>query len=212
MTRGTLITSAMALAMVCGTASAQISLSRHNFASSGWSGGEICKPCHIPHHANPSDGALWNHEMSSATYTLFDGSSGTSADFDARTRLCMGCHDGTVALDSFGGTTGTNFIGVAGNVGTDLSRDHPIGKDAQYPTSGTSSSFNIAVISSSGTSAKVGTSPNQLSVRAWVDGSGATKYVVSCGTCHNVHNRGNIPHMLYLTNASSALCLVCHIK
>ena len=210
---GTLLLGATALVTLCGTANAQIALSRHNFASTGWAGGEICKPCHIPHFAHPELGYLWNHAISSASYTLFDGSAGTSADFDRRTRLCLGCHDGTVALDSFGGTTGTNFIGPAGNVATDFRDDHPLGKEAVYPTSGTSSRFVVATISTTrpGT-ATIGPSGAQLSVREWVDGTGATVYVVACATCHNVHNSGNRPHMLNLSNASSALCLTCHIK
>lgn len=210
---GTLLLGATALATLCGTANAQIALSRHNFASTGWAGGEICKPCHIPHHGNPANGALWNHAMSSASYTLFEGGTGTSADFDARTRLCMGCHDGTVALDSFGGTTGTNFIGPAGLIGTDLQDDHPLGSEAKYPTSGTSSSFHVATINPARpTTATVGTSPNTLSVRQWADSTGATFYVVSCSSCHNVHNRNNVPHMLNFSNGTSALCLACHIK
>lgn len=203
----------LVVGLACSASFAQISVSRHNFSSYGWSGGEICKPCHTPHFAHPENGALWNHAMSSASYTLFDGSTGSSTDFDTRSRLCLGCHDGTVALDSFGGTTGINFIGPVGNLGVDFTNDHPVGKTGVYPTSGTSSSFNVATINTSRpTTATVGTSPNTLSVRQWIDATGATKYVVSCSSCHNVHNRGNYPHMLNFSNASSALCLTCHIK
>jgi predicted CXXCH cytochrome family protein len=45
-----------------------------------------------------------------------------------------------------------------------------------------------------------------------VDPNGATQYVVGCRTCHDPHNKSNIDHLLQFSNASSALCLTCHIK
>ena len=57
---------------------------------------EVCKPCHVPHHAPEYlNGPLWNHAVSS-----LPGLTGSS-------KLCMGCHDGVTAVDSYGGTTGT---------------------------------------------------------------------------------------------------------
>ncbi len=196
----------LALAGLSGAAFGQITNSAHDFSTYSWSGGEICKPCHTPHFANPAAGRLWNHALTTATYTMFDGTTGTQADMERESRLCLSCHDGTVALDSFGGKTGTNFIPGDAKIGTDLTDDHPIGKDAIYPT-GTSTSFNAQnashqVVSTWGT----------LRLKAWTDSAGATQYVVGCRTCHNVHNKGNFDHMLNFSNASSHLCLTCHIK
>ena len=184
----------------------QISNSRHNFSTTGWAGGEICKPCHTPHFAN-GQGELWNHAVSSANYTMYDGT-GTSADFDKVTKLCMGCHDGTVALDAFGGSSGTPGLAISSvaNLGTDLTNDHPIGKEAIYPT--TTSTY----MNPQNSSHKVVSAAGSLSLYAWVDSSGATQYVVGCKTCHDPHNRGNYGHMLRFSNASSQLCLTCHIK
>jgi hypothetical protein len=199
----------IALVGLAGTANAQITNSMHDFSSYAWSGGEICKPCHTPHFAQPStvSYALWNHDLTTATYTMFGGTSGTAiADLDSSSRLCLSCHDGTVALDSFGGASGTNYIPGGANLGTDLSNDHPIGSKAIYPT-GTSTSFNAQnashqVVSAWGT----------LRLRSWVDTTGTTQYVVGCKTCHNPHNAGNYGHMLNFSNASSHVCLTCHIK
>lgn len=197
-------------ALVCLTGSAfgQITNSKHDFSSYSWSGGEICKPCHTTHFANTAAGRLWNHTLSTATYTLFEGETGTSADLDRESRLCMSCHDGTVALDSFGGKTGTNFIPGGAKIGTDLTDDHPIGKDAIYPTT-TSTRFNPQ--STSHTIPVAGTT-SSLRLKSWTDAGGVEQYVVGCRTCHNVHNAGNFDHMLYVSNASSKLCLACHIK
>ena len=197
----------LAAVAMAGAAQGQISLSRHNFSSYGWSRGEICLPCHTPHKANVEVGFLWNHALTEATYEMHEGTGTAIADIDSRSRMCMSCHDGTVALDSFGGATGTNFIGPAGNIGTDLTDDHPIGSDAVYPLSGTSTGYQPTDASGS----RVGTGTQQLRLRSW-DDNGTIRYVVGCSTCHTVHNNGNFPHMLRFSNASSALCLTCHIK
>ncbi|CAG0960860.1 hypothetical protein PHYC_00718 [Phycisphaerales bacterium] len=191
-----------AIVALAGTnAFGQIGISRHNFSSYGWSGGEICKPCHTPHFATMAF-PLWNHDLTNATYTMHEGEGTAAANIDSRSRMCLGCHDGTVALDSFGGATGTNFIGPLGNVGIDLTDDHPIGSDAIYPTAA-STSFNPQDASH-----RVG----GLRLRSWINPSGVEEYVVGCSTCHAVHNTGNYGHMLRMSNASSALCLTCHIK
>lgn len=197
----------VALAGFASAANAQITNSDHDFSSFGWSGGEICKPCHTPHFANPTAGALWNHALTSATYTMFDGSTGTAvANIDSGSRLCMSCHDGTVALDSFGGTTGTNFIPGSANIGTDLTDDHPMGSDAIYPTA-TSTSFVAQDVNH-----RVPGTWGTLRLRSWTDTTGTVQYVVGCRTCHDPHNRGNFGHMLQFSNQASHLCLTCHIK
>jgi hypothetical protein len=196
----------LALAALTGAAQAQITNSAHDFSSYAWSGGEICRPCHTPHFANVAAGRLWNHALSTATYTMFEGEEGTSADLDRESRLCMGCHDGTVALDSFGGTTGTNYIPGGANIGTDLRNDHPIGKDAVYPTT-PSTRFNPQ-----NASHQVVSAWGSLRLKSWIDNTGAEKWVVGCRTCHNVHNAGNFTHMLNFSNQASHVCLTCHIK
>lgn len=106
--------------------------SKHDFTAQGWSGGQLCMVCHTPHHADTSvTGApLWNHQTTMATYTLY-----SSPTLDSKptqpthygSKLCLSCHDGTVALDSFGGKTGTTFISGNAKIGTDLRGTHPIG-------------------------------------------------------------------------------------
>ncbi|MBZ0172437.1 MAG: hypothetical protein K8E66_08665, partial [Phycisphaerales bacterium] len=124
------------LAFVAGmavAASGQIVGSGHDFSSMAWSDGEICKPCHTPHFAMPGILRLWNHELTTANYTLHAGAGTAVDDFDIRSRLCLSCHDGTVALDSFGGQNGSSFISVGQNLGTDFTDDHPVGSDGIYP-------------------------------------------------------------------------------
>lgn len=77
---------------------------------------------------------------------MYDGNSypagpddGTAA-FDKLSRLCMGCHDGTVALDSYGDLTGSIFITGHKLIGTDLTNDHRVGRDAPLPKAATATS------------------------------------------------------------------------
>src|SRR5678815_4935901 len=171
----------------------------HNFAAGGfgWADNEICKPCHTPHNAVAEDvsGAIWSHTLSQASYTLAGGVTLAQEDaLDPYSRLCMSCHDGTVALDAFVGGSATSFLGPANKnyIGTDLSNDHPVGNEAVYPLSNTSGSFQNTVAGRGGAPA-VGTSvpaqgKGQLPLRKATNG---TDYVVSCGTCHNPHGTGN---------------------
>ncbi len=187
------------------TASAQIVGSEHDFSSYAWSQGEICKPCHTPHFAMAGLPRLWNHELTTANYTMHAGAGTAVDDFDVQSRLCLSCHDGTVALDSFGGQTGTSFIPPGANLGTDFTDDHPVGSDAEYPPEPKPSWWDGAFVDAS-------TLPRAVSLREWTNPSGDVRDVVSCVTCHEPHNDGGYDHLLSTTNSASALCLTCHLK
>ncbi len=143
----------------------------HNLSTSGpgstraSAGGtsEICVFCHTPHNATLLDqgGAalrapLWNRRVpAGSTYTPYTSSSldaqaitdGFNAQPGGSSKLCLSCHDGTLAIGNvnvLGGQTnvtipmqGTGSGGVmpsgegtasgfTRNLGTDLSNDHPI--------------------------------------------------------------------------------------
>ena len=186
----------------------------HDFSGAGWADGEICKPCHTPHHAiddeEGSVGWLWNHQLTTATYTLY-GNAGTApagpdngdAAFDSRSRLCMSCHDGTVAIDSFGGQPGSIFITGDERIGTDLSDDHPVGVTALYPEQG-DAEFQAANDHKLGPNLEMKLYEMQIS-------AGNPQYVVGCTTCHTPHYAG-FDMQLRMDNSSSLMCLSCHIK
>ncbi len=157
---------------------------------------EVCRPCHTPHNSNTTVGYLWNHQLSTATWTL---NAGNPADLSTGSKLCLGCHDGTVALDSYGGATGSVFISGTARLGTDLSGSHPVA--VTYPT-GTrynqpDASGNIAdpVVTPAGQYA------------ALEDGK------VQCGSCHYAHgSRAPYGMFLRVDNTGSQLCMTCHIS
>jgi len=98
-----------------------ISITKHNLSSSGLgttqstTESEVCVFCHTPHGSNPTGTAiaapLWNRNLdyqNSTGYVLYDNTwsfsfEGTLNDPSKPTgysRLCLSCHDGTIAIGS----------------------------------------------------------------------------------------------------------------
>jgi hypothetical protein len=209
----------LAVCLVTSISRAGIAGSMHDFSGTGWAKGEICLPCHTPHKATVKDaqgnvlqGPLWNHQLSTATYTLYldESGNGVTGDVDQNSKLCLSCHDGTVALDSFGGQTGNVFISAYGNVGTDLSNDHPIGAAAIWPTPNPAYMVDPALRDAQ----------HIMPLRKMANG----QLAVGCTSCHEPHNRKNQEHMLWVKNDGpsttvdgrqvngSGLCMNCHKK
>jgi predicted CXXCH cytochrome family protein len=193
------------LATASGASGQTIVGSAHDFSTKGWNTtGEICVVCHTPHNADVSvtDAPLWNHQITAATFTVYSSSTldATVGQPDASSKLCLSCHDGTVALDNFGGTTtGTNFIGGGALVGTDLSNDHPI-----------SFLYDAALATTDGTLYDPTTTSSGLG--GTIDQDMLIGSKLQCASCHDVHNGSGVQPLLRKSNANSALCLTCHQK
>lgn len=181
--------------------------SSHDFRGDTWYSGstEICLPCHAPHNNEPSTvtEVLWNHERTAvATYTTYDSNSMDSSPGQpsGTSKLCLSCHDGTVALDSWGGSVSGNTdvmgdVNAGADVGSDLSNDHPITIDYTAAGTGlhpTTAATGIAV---------------RPTIADMLDGNN-----VECSSCHAVHNEATLASLLWKSNDNSALCLTCHDK
>ena len=121
---------------------------------------------------------------------------------DGVSKLCLSCHDGTVAVDSFGGVAGATMIGAinpAADVTTDLSDDHPI-----------SFTFDTALATADGELFDPATDPSGLG--STIDADMLFSAKVECASCHDVHNAAGNVSLLLIDNAGSALCLTCHDK
>lgn len=139
---------------------ADVSNTKHNLSASGpgtlkaTTESQICVFCHTPHAAENIPAApLWNRKLSGATYTTYTSSSieATAAELASgpggSSKLCLSCHDGTMALGSVnvlngtanptialsgtgpGGTMATGAgttTGFTRNLGVNLTNDHPI--------------------------------------------------------------------------------------
>lgn len=195
----------LGLMLIAGVAGAQITGSEHDFSGQGWGTTEICQPCHTPHNASIAlPVVLWNHEVTSASYTLYSSPTmnATTGQPGGVSKACLSCHDGTVALDSFGGSTGSTFISGPANFGTDLSNDHPV-----------SFTYNNALATADGGLHPPTTTSSDLGGTIAADmlfGLGSDQ--VECASCHDVHNAANLQSLLLKSNAGSALCLTCHAK
>lgn len=211
---GSLILTAAFLLFGAGTAWSQtqsLSGSAHDFSGQAWNTtGEVCVVCHAPHaNQNAVGELLWNRSPSVASYDMYSNASGTfqgsgtiATSPNPESKVCLSCHDGTVALNSFGGNGTVTDAFVTGDflIDTDLSDDHPI-----------SFEYTNALATSDGALAAPGD-----------DGTGptdvmplfGTTFTLECATCHDVHNNVNTGNtkLLYIENTASALCTTCHTK
>jgi hypothetical protein len=202
--------------------SGEIRMSHHDFSGAGWSGNEICKPCHTPHNANTTvlSSPLWNHALSTAAYALYSSSNlnAIPGQPSGHSKLCLSCHDGTVAIDSFGERSGSMLMPAMANFGTTLSDHHPI-----------SFTYDSATASADGNLRDPGTAPSGLGGTIAQDLLFNNR--LECSSCHDVHVKRNnsgcagchnihLPDILNkintkslrIDNNRSALCLTCHSK
>ncbi len=174
--------------------------SAHDFSSKGWSGGKICQPCHTPHTADTSapSSPLWNHTVTTATFTMYSSLTlvvQPESQPRGGTKLCLSCHDGTVAIDSFGGNWGGSTISGAANLTSDLSDDHPVSIRWEHQNE-TPPCSNCHFVHG-----------NMFAFDLPFFGG-----FVECATCHDVHNSTELPKLLRKSLVGSEICLYCHGK
>jgi predicted CXXCH cytochrome family protein len=193
------------------TVAGTIAGSAHDFSRDNWSAGQICLPCHIPHRADGEMGfavPLWNHTTSTRVYVLYSSISLKALMLQPApmSKLCLSCHDGTVALDSYGGVVGSRFISRENNLGTDMNAHHPTSLlyDSQ-----------LAVLK------KTLFNPDSRVVTIGIGAQTRTGTVsevmlygrrLECSSCHDVHNTfaASPVALMKITEQGSALCFACH--
>jgi hypothetical protein len=231
------------------------SLAAGNTTDAG-ANGRVCAFCHTPHHAaatgadylplwsRATDSATFNTAYASATIDALELNESTSDKAVGPTRLCMSCHDGSIAPDQHysqnGGAaqlTGDVFGSIGGGAGVGagaigLSNDHPVGFSytdvAVGPATGNPDAAAIAAaVTAGGQDAWIRTADAsykgntyQIKVQERLFDKGGKKYM-TCATCHDVHNKKNLypgsatetaNYLVLAGQASSDLCLTCHIK
>lgn len=192
----------------------------------------VCVFCHTPHNAQSNAGPLWNRTAGNAPtvaaeYIWASPANGIlpiNADpLVGPSRLCMVCHDGTVALDAHGGHMTEHAI--IGDGVRDLTNTHPIGFSYDYARiergpeeladKNEYFSTAISLSSSPGVYNSVDRSGSRRIVDVLYQGS-----IVTCSSCHDVHNCDNVKpnpgndynYLLWAKEEQSLICLSCHIK
>jgi predicted CXXCH cytochrome family protein len=180
--------------------------SKHNLSISGpgiiraATETEICIFCHTPHRAT-SELPLWNHALSVGPYTPYASTTlkATVGQPTGASKLCLSCHDGTVALGMVNSRptpiqmqNGASFMPIGRTrLGTDLSDDHPV-----------SFTYDSLLASRQGELRD----PTTLNNHVRVDHNSQ----MQCTSCHDPHN-DQYGKFLVEDNSASALCLECHI-
>jgi hypothetical protein len=205
---------------------------------------QICVFCHTPHGAESIPGApLWNRKLSTATYTTYTSSSieANAAELAAgpggSSRLCLSCHDGTLAIGQVNvlngsgsppvvaGLTGSMPAGSATtgftrNLGVNLSNDHPI----SFTYDGALATADGELRTPDGT--LVGTRSPGVKPKLPLEAG-----QMQCSTCHDPHLReadttkgpakflrlnrfqeSGTPVGGAFSEANDIICLACHNK
>ncbi len=202
-----LMTIAWILSAAAGTALADIASSPHNLSTSGPGAfravdeSRICIFCHTPHNARDDVPFLWNREDQTTNYIPYQSSTlvATVGQPTGASRLCLSCHDGTIALGAV--ISANQEIVFTGGVrlmpgtspallGTDLSDDHPV-----------SLVYDNQLAAARGELLDPALLPPQVKV----DDSSQ----LQCTACHDPHNN-DLGNFLVMTNVFGQLCNTCH--
>lgn len=166
----------------------------------------ICIFCHTPHNAAPST-PLWNKSLEPVSYVLYSSSTLTAVPLppNGPSRLCLSCHDGTLApgavLRPAGGIAVSGGIptGSLSYLGLELKGDHPFSFSYDDSVSNPYAGLSSAP-------------PPELTFYGFNN-------FVECSTCHDAHEdayrspdiHGNLTgKFLAEDNRYSTLCIKCH--
>ena len=175
---------------------------------------EVCKFCHIPHSSVVPE-QLWAQRLSQSQYQVPEIRQGGLVEMsapqpDGSSRLCLSCHDGTVALGDIGGRprgiamAGGERLspGHKGYVGTDLSGSHPISfvvPDQDPDMMGESSDMALRPLSA---------------IKADPDVPIDNKGKMQCTTCHDPHTdryyQKDVVPRFWVKPSVQEVCLTCH--
>lgn len=224
----------LTLTMVAGavlafTARAGIVGSPHDFSGYTWNTdpsdpATVCGVCHVPHHADSSVVPLWGHQTTSSAFKMYNQANvpvssmqaAVAASPNGPSLACLSCHDGTVAINTYGGSpqygaspwapqyappggsASAVYITNNANLGTDLTHSHPI--SFAYTAALVGSGLNqdqwlynpdtVQVLTPDSGAFNPG---NNMSIYGFLL-NGKANHNVECTTCHDVHNDVGTPY------------------
>ena len=186
--------------------------SPHDFRGYLWNrSGEICLPCHAPHYTKTLPAPLWNHELSTQTYIMYGKAHTPAMDAEVSSRpdgiskICLSCHDGVVAPETYGRNPGrAAHLFSKDLMSSVLGNNHPISFTYDSIVAMKERDLYDPSTKLSGLRGSTGTITEDMLFLNRME----------CSSCHDVHNTKAVPgtKLLVKDNAGSALCLTCHNK
>lgn len=198
-----------------------------------------CVFCHTPHSAvDVNNAPLWNRAGGTAAVSQYAWKAPANSviaitdPLIGPTRLCLSCHDGSIAYDSHltnGATAGTVQFGAgSARLINDLEATHPVGFEyaaavAARPGELVAASTGYITTASATMTASTfntldrsGLTYSSKKIQDTLFGGA----VMTCASCHDVHNTVNAKsdtgktynYFLLAREEGSAICLSCHIK
>lgn len=198
--------------------------------------GEVCVYCHTPHHADQTQGPLWNRPAYTTSYTLYESPTLHSQPGQPgkASLLCLSCHDGTIAVDTVLNLPGSGLQFDWYNPNWGIPAYHSFMKEDTIQFHGDNTCYTCHGGSApSGINlepALIGTTLNDEHPIAiayppagtagffpapsggkFPNGVSLVDGKVECISCHDVHDPTHSPFLI-TSNDRSALCLTCHDK
>ncbi len=211
-----------ALAQTQGLAAGSgISGTSHDFiVSSVAAERRVCVACHAPHDTD-AQAPEWTPKLALLAFSLYGtaGMVSQPGQPGLNSRLCLSCHDGTLAALNYSGAK-RNYLMAGGKLGRTAfntqfaMRDHPIGVGFDSSLAVNDGSLADPEISPvmmvANKSSHNRTRSGSISLMMLAEGK------VECTSCHDVHNRytagPSSKGLVKVGLAGSALCIVCHEK
>lgn len=217
--------------------------SPHDFSQASWNfhnpsdPNAVCTPCHQAHHADSRIVPLWGHTTSTGPWIMYNTNTVPVSQMKAvpsptptgPSLACLSCHDGTVAVNSYGGGIqggDATKITNSANLGTDLTHSHPISFTYDANLVGTGPNQDRWLYNPDTTQVLIPDSPagfvpgNDMTINGFLLGG---NHRLECSSCHAVHNQQGSPYNtinnpdLVVINGTkggigSVLCRSCHNK
>jgi predicted CXXCH cytochrome family protein len=165
----------------------------------------ICIFCHSSHNA-ATEGPLWNHRTTTpGNFRTYERSTlaGGAEQPNGATKLCLSCHDGTVAVGAVRGVGGDipmQNVGARGEIpvhrsshlGRDLTGTHPV--SIKFSEGFALRDRNLRW------------PPDDPTGEVGVDAAG----YVQCTSCHDPHGSRSERYPFWRKSTFGQVCVVCH--
>jgi hypothetical protein len=185
--------------------------SKHNLSVSGKGDikssteTRVCIFCHSSHNSS-KEGPLWNHETTSSTaFKTYDRSTLISnpEQPNGATKLCLSCHDGTIAVGAIRGLAQPIRMANIGNSG-----EIPAGRKSNFGTDLTGT-HPVSVKFDAGTAIKnehLRWPPEDPEKLVGTDGDG----YIQCTSCHDPHGTRSEKYPFWKKTTFDEVCDACH--